>query len=266
MPNYVRAGKVDPNGGPVHMDGLAWRALASAHNAKIDAYYVAEEDYKRSAIPEFDRRVTERERQEGIEKAELFMEFYVMFLAMRSPSFAKGPKTSSANEARGITSLVPETALGLGSRLRVPKASVSVPERFTTSEITPMNSQSTILSRSTTPGNYTYGVSESGQVRVVPDLTGGHVHPSIFGGGQAVLAAGEVTIGAGGVVTKLNNISGSFLPTPESLFTASRMMQIQGMKIAPGAVQPYIYAPESLPLVRPKADWMDKIKVPTEAP
>ena len=58
------------------------------------------------------------------------------------------------------------------------------------------------------PGNYVYVMDDGGVLWVTQDAL--HQHPKVLGGAKAAAAAGELTIETPGVVSLVNNLSGTF--------------------------------------------------------
>jgi hypothetical protein len=87
------------------------------------------------------------------------------------------------------------------------------------------------------PGSYVYAQDADGVVWVAPD--GPHMHPQILGGAKPVAGAGELTVEAGGVVTEVNNISGTFQCGPETLPQVIDALRNQGATVRPDAAKPF---------------------------
>jgi hypothetical protein len=65
------------------------------------------------------------------------------------------------------------------------------------------------------------------------------MHPQVLGGAQPAAGAGELTVEAGGVITEINNLSGTFQFGPETLVPVLAALTKQGATIAPDAAQPF---------------------------
>lgn len=87
------------------------------------------------------------------------------------------------------------------------------------------------------PGAYVYAQDADGVVWVAPD--GPHMPPQILGGATPVAGAGELTVEASGVVTEVNNISGTFQCGPETLPHGIEALRNQGATVRPDAAQPF---------------------------
>jgi len=77
-------------------------------------------------------------------------------------------------------------------------------------DLTPYSAspQSRPLTLGEVPGRYAYVVDTDEVIHVIPD--GLHVHPLILGQGMEALYAGDLIIGAAGVITEITNLSGTF--------------------------------------------------------
>jgi hypothetical protein len=91
------------------------------------------------------------------------------------------------------------------------------------------------FSRMLPAGEYVFVQDCSGEVWVLPD--GLHVHPYVLGRAKPAVAAGEMSIEDNGVVTRLNNFSGTFQCTLDCLFVAVGGLVLQGATIRPGSVR-----------------------------
>jgi len=67
---------------------------------------------------------------------------------------------------------------------------------------------------------------------------GPHMHPQVLGNATPVASAGEITI-QDGVVSEINNISGTFRPDASTLNRVQGAAEMQGMVVNPGAIQPF---------------------------
>lgn len=65
------------------------------------------------------------------------------------------------------------------------------------------------------------------------------MHPRVLGGARPVVAAGELTLGEKGEVLAINNLSGTFHCTPDSLLLAVGGIICQGGKIVADAITRY---------------------------
>jgi hypothetical protein len=101
----------------------------------------------------------------------------------------------------------------------------------------PRNPASAPLSPTTPPGTYVYVQDANGVVNVVPN--GPRLHPTVLGGGQPAVAAGEIIISPNGVVSEINNISYTFQHGAEVLPGVEAAVRRQGLKVAPNALKPY---------------------------
>jgi hypothetical protein len=97
--------------------------------------------------------------------------------------------------------------------------------------------KSVLFSSSLLAGVYVYVQDCSGEMCVAPD--GPHMHPRVLGGARAVVAAGELTLGEAGEVIAINNLSGTFQCTRDSLLLAVGAIICQGGKIDAGAISRY---------------------------
>jgi hypothetical protein len=102
------------------------------------------------------------------------------------------------------------------------------PERYT------QRRNSTPFSRELAPGAYVFVQDCAGTVWVLPD--GCHVHPYVLGRARPAVAAGELMVEENGVVTSINNLSGTFLCHPDCLFTAVGGLIAQGATITADAI------------------------------
>ncbi|MCA8982949.1 MAG: hypothetical protein KDA76_04245 [Planctomycetaceae bacterium] len=101
----------------------------------------------------------------------------------------------------------------------------------------PKSPHSKPVTSSTTPGEYVFVQDADGVVYVVPQAS--HAHPTVLGGGQPAAAAGEITIGPNGVVTEINNISGTFQHDASVLPGVQKALEQAGLKVAPDAIKPF---------------------------
>ena len=72
---------------------------------------------------------------------------------------------------------------------------------------------------------------------MAPD--GPHMHPRILGGARPAVAAGELTLGEGGELLAINNLSGTFRCAPDCLLVAVGGIITQGGKVAADAISRY---------------------------
>jgi hypothetical protein len=86
-------------------------------------------------------------------------------------------------------------------------------------------------------GVYVYVQDCAGVVWVAPD--GPHMHPRVLGGARPAVAAGELTLGEGGEVLSINDLSGTFRCAPDCLLVAAGGIIIQGGTIAAAAISRY---------------------------
>jgi hypothetical protein len=89
------------------------------------------------------------------------------------------------------------------------------------------------------PGTYVYVQDANGVVRVVPNAPS--AHPTVLGSGQPAAAAGELTVGPGGVITELNNISYTFQFGGDVLTQVAAAIEQVGATIAPNAIKPFTH-------------------------
>ncbi len=89
------------------------------------------------------------------------------------------------------------------------------------------------------PGAYVYVQDADGVVWVAPD--GPHMHPQILGGARPAAGAGELSVEAGGVVTEVNNLSGTFQCGPDTLAQVIQALEKQGAMVRPDAAQPFAW-------------------------
>jgi hypothetical protein len=87
------------------------------------------------------------------------------------------------------------------------------------------------------PGEYVYVQDADGVVNVLPQ--GDHIHPKVLGGGQPAAAAGEIIVDANGVVTEINNISGTFQHEACVLGAVKTALEKAGLKVAADALKPF---------------------------
>jgi hypothetical protein len=84
-------------------------------------------------------------------------------------------------------------------------------------------------------GLYAYVQDDQGVVYVVTD--GQHIHPKILGLARPAMYAGDLAL-AGGVVTDITNLSGTFQFDDESgLLAVVAQLKRQGLLVAPGAAR-----------------------------
>jgi hypothetical protein len=70
-------------------------------------------------------------------------------------------------------------------------------------------------------GDYVFVQDVFGEVYVLrQDLQPGHAHHVVLGRGRPAVSAGELILGAGGVVLEINNLSGTFQCPADCLLTA----------------------------------------------
>ena len=105
------------------------------------------------------------------------------------------------------------------------------PERYRRHE------RSVRFSAAVAAGTYVYVQDCAGVVWVGPD--GPHMHPRVLGGARPAVAAGELTLGEGGEVLSINNLSGTFRCAPDSLLAAVGGIILQGGRCPAGAVSQY---------------------------
>jgi len=65
------------------------------------------------------------------------------------------------------------------------------------------------------------------------------MHPQVLGGAQPAAGAEELTVEAGGVITEVNNLSGTFQCGPETLPTVIEALSKQGGTLLPDAVRSF---------------------------
>jgi hypothetical protein len=102
--------------------------------------------------------------------------------------------------------------------------------------IQPPNPQARMFGPNLPDGTYAYVQAPNGQVVVGPAQ--GHVHPGILGNGMPAAGAGQITV-QGGVVTMVDNVSGTFQFGPGTLPNVVRALELQGGTVAPNAAQPF---------------------------
>ena len=83
-------------------------------------------------------------------------------------------------------------------------------------------------------GTYAFVQDIRGKVWIADN--GMHVHPQILGNATPVASAGEITV-KDGVVTMINNESGTFTPAASTLNRVQGAAEAQGMVVNPGAIQ-----------------------------
>lgn len=93
------------------------------------------------------------------------------------------------------------------------------------------------FSASSPPGAYVYVQDCDGTVWLAPD--GPHMHPRVLGGARPAVSAGELTLGESGEVLSINNLSGTFECSPDSLLVAVGGIIVLGGKIAADAISRY---------------------------
>jgi len=99
----------------------------------------------------------------------------------------------------------------------------------------PKDPRSVPLGPACPDGGYVYVQDSNGVVHAVPD--GPHLHPLVLGGAQPARYAGDLTI-AGGKVTELTNLSGTFQCDDEAgLKDVAEHIRRQGVDVVPGAVR-----------------------------
>lgn len=84
---------------------------------------------------------------------------------------------------------------------------------------------------------YVYVQNGNGIVHVVPQAS--HAHPKVLGGGKKAADAGEIIIDANGVVSEINNISGTFQHDASVLNAVKAVLEKEGLKVAPDAINPW---------------------------
>lgn len=78
-------------------------------------------------------------------------------------------------------------------------------------------------------GDYVFAQDAFGVVYVLrQDQQPGHAHHVILGRARPAVSAGELVLGDGGMVLEINNISGTFQCTPDSLLAAIGGLVRQG--------------------------------------
>lgn len=98
------------------------------------------------------------------------------------------------------------------------------------------NPDSTLFAPSLFSGDYVYVQDCEGKVWAAPDEC--HMHPKVLGQGRPAVAAGELTLGAAGTVLTLNNLSGTFCCSADSLITV-----VGGLVLQDGIVDIRAVAP-----------------------
>ena len=106
------------------------------------------------------------------------------------------------------------------------------------------NPDSTLFAPSLFSGDYVYVQDCEGKVWAAPDEC--HMHPKVLGQGRPAVAAGEptlgaageLTLGAAGTVLTLNNLSGTFGCSADSLITVVGGLALQGGIVDIRAVAP----------------------------
>ncbi|WP_029247622.1 hypothetical protein [Schlesneria paludicola] len=93
------------------------------------------------------------------------------------------------------------------------------------------------MTSATKPGEYVYVQDANGIVHAVPQAA--HAHPTVLGEGAPAAAAGEIIIDANGVVIEINNLSGTFQHDGSVLKGVKEALELQGLKVAPGAIRPF---------------------------
>ena len=82
-----------------------------------------------------------------------------------------------------------------------------------------------------------YVVTEQGELKVGPQKVGDvHIHHSVLAGGEPVLAAGQVQLAADRVIS-LDNESGHYHPSAESLDVAARAWEDAGFMVSERALR-----------------------------
>jgi len=70
-------------------------------------------------------------------------------------------------------------------------------------------------------GDYVFVQDVLGIVHVLrQDQQPGHAHHVVLGRARPAVSAGELILGEGGVILEINNLSGTFQCSPDSLFAA----------------------------------------------
>jgi hypothetical protein len=78
-------------------------------------------------------------------------------------------------------------------------------------------------------GDYVFVQDVFGVVHVLrQDQQPGHAHHVVLGRARPAVSAGELILGEGGVILEINNISGTFQCSPDSLFVAVGGLVRQG--------------------------------------
>jgi len=100
------------------------------------------------------------------------------------------------------------------------------------------HSTSQVLGAGVEDGTYVFVQDVRGVVHIAQN--GPHMHPQVLGNATAVASAGEITI-QNGVVVEINNLSGTFKPAAATLNGVQQAIQSQGLTVAPGAIQPFVW-------------------------
>ncbi|MEK7782024.1 MAG: SBBP repeat-containing protein [Verrucomicrobiota bacterium] len=164
---------------------------------------------------------------------------------------ARGSSPQDAAEMEVLLS-----AVLLADGMAVKPTIVNIPKQFQTSQPTiqpkivpglparvpldrfpyPKHPTSRILGAGVEDGTYVFVQDVRGTVHVAQN--GPHMHPQVLGNATPVASAGEITI-QNGIVTEINNLSGTFKPSPTTLDQVGRAVQTQGLSVAPGAIKPF---------------------------
>jgi hypothetical protein len=101
----------------------------------------------------------------------------------------------------------------------------------------PRDARSRVLGRETEPGLYVYVQDEAGEIYVVPDSEP-NLHPRVLGGGVPARYAGDLKLGARGVVEDLTNLSGNFrFRGKGGLLAVAELLRARGLIVQSGAVR-----------------------------
>jgi len=105
------------------------------------------------------------------------------------------------------------------------------------------------LNAHTPDGLYNYVRDAEGKVMLGPAAP--HTHPKILGGGKPATGSGSLRI-ENGVVTKLDNGSGTFRHGPETIPSVIESIKKQGMKVDPRAPDPVVFPAPAAPSAEKK--------------
>lgn len=93
-------------------------------------------------------------------------------------------------------------------------------------------------------GKYLYVMSASGEIYLYDarDATerGLFTHHSSAIAGQPVAAAGQINFGVGGIITKIDNHSGHYLPPPEALFQFLHRLRAAGAELTQAEIELFV--------------------------